>query len=139
MTTDTARDTYGRSEALETAITLRVPRFEQGVLRDTKADDIGDYILENAAVKGDLAEERLLTHEQLAPLEEEWEALEGWEQFRVGRTDKSVEEAKKVLREDLHHAIRVLRWRVKRLDEEIERLEGDYARASRYYTTLAGA
>lgn len=139
MSTDTERDTYARSEALETAITLRVPRFERGTLRDTKADMIGDYILENALVKGDLAEERLLTHEQLGPLEEEWEALEGWEEFRVGRTDKSIEEAKKVLRDDLHHAIRVLRWRVRRLDEEIERLEGDYARASRYYTTLSGS
>lgn len=130
---------YDRSEALDAASELRLPTFEPGTMRDTKCELIGDYILENGYLKGDLHRERLVTLEELAPLEEEWESLEGWEDLRVGRTDKSIDEAKKVLREDLYHAIRVLRWRIKRLTEEIERLDDDYARASRYYSTLSGS
>lgn len=139
MSEDATLGSYERSESLDAASELRLPVFQPGTMRDTKCDVIGDYILENGALKGDLCRERLATYEALAPLEEEWEGLEGWEDFRVGRTDKSIDEAKKVLRGDLYHAIRVLGWRVKRLGEEIERLDEDYARASRYYSTLSGS
>lgn len=135
---------YELTPAMEIAMAYRVPVFRrrddpQAISNAAKIDMLEEWTLVSANLGGDLAQERLEAHVELARVSLEWEKLEGWEPFRQGKTDASVDRAKASLRPDLSEKMRELRWRVDRLTEEIDRFDSEYAKVSRAYTMISGA
>lgn len=126
------------SDVLRSASKLRVPRYNADASARYKIEGLADYMLESALHQGDLEQERLEAHEQLATLDEEWENLTGWEPFRQGKTDSSIERAKAQLRPDLAKSRKWLDWQIDRLSEQIERIERDATKVSRTYTMYGG-
>lgn len=129
---------YERTKPLATAAALRVPVFPPGTLAQVKSEALEDFMLLSAYCAGECHEERLGVFEELERLEVEWEGLIGWENLRRGSTDKSVEVAKRDFRPRLHGAIRLARFRVRRLTEEIDRLDRDATKVSRAYSIITG-
>lgn len=127
-----------RSHALITAAALRVPIFRPGTHRQAKLDSLEEYMLVSAYWLGECHEERLSDYEALRGKESEWDQLQGWEAFRRGKTDSSIDEAKKVVRPDLWAEITDGRWHVARLTDEIERLDRDATKVSRVYSIITG-
>lgn len=125
-------------DPLAVALTLRVPVFERGTLPQAKAAAMEEFMLLSAYWQGELNLDRHLVLADAAPLQDEWDKLEGWESFRQGRTDSSVDAAKRVIREDLWDALQEKRRRVRALTNEIDRLERDASKVSRAYTMLSG-
>jgi hypothetical protein len=126
------------TEALKTSKGLRVPVFEHGVSPRVKIEQLESYLLLSAFQQGELAEERLDALVTFEDLRREWDHLEGWEPYKRTRTEAGVEDAKRQLRPDLYDQRRDLEWTIKRLSEEIERLERDATKVSRAYSMTTG-
>jgi hypothetical protein len=132
-------ETEGDTDALEMAIRLRLPVFPKNTAPRVKIDALEEYILVSAFWSGEMNEERHALNAHGATLQDQWDLLEGWEMLRHGKTDESVNEAKRALRPDLWTSLQATRRRVRALAEEIDRLERDYVRASRIYTLITGS
>lgn len=127
------------SDALTTSKQMRMPRFEHGVAPRVKIDELESYLLNTAFVQAELAEERLDALVTLQELSRSWDHLDGWQALRRNtRTEKSVEDAKRQVDPRLYDQIKDLEWTIKRLSEEIERLERDASKASRAYSMMTG-
>lgn len=124
--------------ALNTSIGLRVPVFERGTAPRTRIEALEEYLLLSANVQGDLTEERLDWLSRLVPLQDRWDHLEGWEELKQTRTEGGVRDAKRRVDPDLYDEIQDHQWMVKRLTEEIDRMERDATKVSRAYTMLTG-
>lgn len=127
------------SEALAESAGLRMPVFEDGVPGSEKIGQLESYLLLTAFGQGKLSEERLGLYADLRDARKEWSELVGFEALVKRRTDTAVDEAKAQLRPDLHQQVRDLEWKVKRLTEEIDRLERDATKCSRVYTFITGS
>lgn len=127
------------SPALTTAKQLRIPTFEKGTSPRMKIDELETYLLLGAHTQGDLSEERLDLLVKLKPLQNQWEHLDGWESLKQTRTEAGVKDAKRRINPDLYDQIQDLEWMVKRLTEEIDRLERDATKVSRVYTMITGS
>lgn len=128
-------------DSLAIARKLRVPVFERGVAARTRVDALESFMLLSAFQQGEMSEERLDLLDELRDLELEWRKVpaEEWAQHRVGTTLGSIEEAKAVVRPALHETLVDKRWQIKRLTEEIDRLERDATKVSRAYTMIQGS
>jgi hypothetical protein len=129
----TARD------VLDAATKLRMPRIPRDQGARARIDALEDYMLLIAWHQGELSEARLGLYDELRTVNDAWAELVGWENFRRGKTDASIDEAKAKARPDLARARRQAQWLVARLTEEIDRLEKDATKASRAYTLATGS
>lgn len=127
------------SEALRISSTLRCPVFEKGTAASTKIDELESYLLLTAFHQGELSAERLELREELDGLRHTWDHLQGWEVHRRGKTDASIDTAKRIVRPELYDEIKDRENRIARLGEEIERLERDSVKVSRAYTFITGS
>lgn len=127
------------SDALRLAAGLRVPVFPRDAPPGVRSAGMEEFMLVSAFHAGNLHEERLEAHAALEPLKREWELLEGWQALQRGKTVESMNAAKRTLRPDLHDKISDLGWTIRRLTEELDRLERDATKVSRAYTMLMGA
>jgi predicted RNase H-like nuclease (RuvC/YqgF family) len=128
-----------RSNALQTAVSLRFPVWEREVGTRTKIEQLEEFVSVGAYWQGELESERLDCHDRLDELERQWQHLAGWEQFKRTKTETAVEDAKRQLRPELYDELVAARKKIRRLSEQIDRLERDYAKASRVYTMLTGS
>lgn len=128
-------------ESLTLAAKLRFPVWpkEPAVGTSQKVNDLEDHISLTAYYQGELEEHRLDAYTELAVLDQRWEEIEGWQQFRRSKTETAVEDAKRQANPGLWRELRLCRWRVKRLGEQIDRLEREFVKASRLYTVLTGS
>ena|ERR1035437_5615929 len=124
---------------LVTSYGLRIPLFEAGTMPRTKIDALESYLLLTAWTQGELAEERFRVLAELTTLEHEWSHMDGWQGSQRTRTELAVEDAKRKLRPELYDLLTERKWIVKRLSEEIDRLEGDATKVSRVYTFITGS
>lgn len=126
--------------ALTTSIGMRVPTFERGAAPRGKIDALEDYLLRSAMVQGDLTEERLDWMSRLVPLKDEWDHMnqEEWGHLRRTRTETAVTHAKRQVRPELYDEMMDIEWMIKRLTEEIDRMERDAAKVSRAYAMIVG-
>lgn len=125
--------------ALVTALGLRVPVFEKDASPSYKIAELESYLLLSAFTQGELTEQRLDWLVRLVPLEDEWDHLAGWEEHLRTRTEKGVTQAKRCVRPDLYDEIQDIEWMVKRLSEEIDRMERDATKCSRAYSMITGS
>lgn len=126
------------SEAPEDSVLLRSVKLRFPRLRDLigtrgKVNALEDHIAETAIMRGELAELRLEANLDLK------EAQQAWDDLAVSGAGKSIAEAKRRARPDLHKKIKDARWLVERCSEEIERMDADYTSASREYTVVTGS
>lgn len=136
MTPEKVRD------LLYTAAKLRTPNFrsENGSPRTPpgqKIEKLEDHLLLVARWRGALEEGRLYMFDAVKTLEDQWDQITGWETIRVGKTEKSIVDAKRKLKPELYDGIREGKWLIARLTEQIRRLERDEEHVvSRAYTML---
>jgi hypothetical protein len=126
------------SDALATSKGLRVPVFEKGVAPRAKIEQLESYLLLSAFTQGELSEQRLDALVALQEFGREWDHLDGWQALKRTRTEAAVEDAKRQLNPVLFDQKRDLEWTIKRLSEEIERLERDATKISRAYSMITG-
>jgi chromosome segregation ATPase len=126
-------------EAVTEAAKLELALVPRELGPRARVEALEDHILVTANAQAGLGRARLEVHDQLRLLEEEWDHLEGWEMARRTRTNAGVEDAKRQLKPALYDGIKRARWLVKRLTEQIDRLEGDFQKCSRAYTIATGA
>ena len=77
----------------------------------------------------------------LKELEDQWDEVQGWENFRGDRetSQKSIMEAKRKVRPDLYDGIREAKWLVDKCQRQVRRLERDEEFAcSRVFTFITG-
>ncbi len=126
------------SDAHRLASQLRVPCFPRDTPPRERVSALEEFMLVSAFHAGELHAERLGLYEQLEPLKREWDDLQGWEAHARGKTDEARNSAKRIIRPDLHEPIADFAWSIRRLTEELDRLERDAAKVSRAYTMIAG-
>lgn len=126
-------------DKLRAAAEQRIPRRHPDESLAAHVEALESYMLESAWHQGELADERLRTHEALRELQEEWDHLTGWEPFKRTKTETAVEDAKRQLRPELYDGIQKARWLIARLNEQIARLDKDAERCSRAYTLVSGS
>lgn len=127
------------SESFRKAQALRFPVWsdpQPGA--GQKIQELEDHLMLGAYYDGELCTERHECYVALAVAQHGWHHLEGWEPLRQGKTDASIALAKRTLRPDLFDAMEQEKWWIRRLSEEIDRIERDYSKASRLYTMLTG-
>lgn len=127
------------SPALQASKRLRIPTFEKGTSPRVKIDELETYLLLSAFTQGDLSEERLDVLVLLKPVQRRWEHLGGWESLKQTRTEAGVKDAKRRVDPQLYDELQDLEWKVKRLTEEIDRLERDATKVSRAYSMITGS
>lgn len=128
---------YALSANHTLASQLRVPMWgpDQQVGRIEKIAALEDYMLMAAFYVGVLHEERLHAHVELAPLQREWETVQP---LVRGKTARDAEDSRRRARPELASRIAILRWRVDRLSEELQRLDREHDKVSRAYTLMTG-
>lgn len=126
-------------ECLTISLGLRVPVFEKGKSPREKIDELESYLLLSAYTQGELTEERMGWLVGRVVLQTEWDHLDGWQQYKRTRTELAVRDAKRHIRPDLYDRLQANEWMVKRLGEEIDRMERDATKVSRAYTMITGA
>lgn len=127
------------SEAHRTAAALRVPVFARDCDPRVKLDALEEFMLVSAHWAGEIHYERLQLRIELAERERSWERMEGWQAFRRGKTDSSIDQAKAELEPELWERLQSLRWLERQLSCEYDRLDRDATKVSRAYTILQGA
>jgi hypothetical protein len=135
-------DSFQKARALRFPVWSREDKPDQGIFRsDTRKriNDLEDHISLTAYYQGDLEDERTDCYDELELLLREWEDIEGWQVYREGKTDASIDHAKKQIRPDLARKIKAARYTIARLSEQIDRMERDASKASRIYTLLTGS
>jgi hypothetical protein len=120
----------------------REDRPDQGVFRaDTRKriNDLEDHISLTAYYQGELEDERTDAYDELELLNREWDSMQGWQVYREGRTDASIDHAKGQVNPELARKRKALKYTIARLSEQIDRMERDASKASRIYTLLTGS
>lgn len=128
-------------DSLARARSIRVPVFQRGTAPRVRVDALEEFMLVSAFHQGEMGEERLELLDELRDFETEWRAIpaEKWAPHRVGTTLGSIDEAKAAVMPALWETITDKRWQIKRLSEEIDRLERDATKVSRAYTMISGS
>lgn len=133
-------------ELLFTAAKIVPPSFRvsEGELKldaRQKIDLVEDHILLIARWRAKVEEAMLYLQAALKELEDEWDGVEGWQNFRGDRetSQKSITEAKRKVRPDLYDSIREAKWLIDKCLRQIRRLERDEEfSCSRVYTFVTG-
>lgn len=125
---------------LQRSIECRVPTFQQGAIRETKADQLSDHILDATLLRAEVAELRMGTLAQLKGARKQWRELQGWERYKRRSSDRTKEaefEAKRAMKPELGELIENAEWTIERCDEEMERLDKDATRCNQAWTIIA--
>lgn len=125
--------------ALVVAKGMRVPTFEKGVGSRARVEALESYLLQSAFAQGELSEERLDRLVMLKGHQQEWDHLDGWQALLRTRTEAAVKDAKRQVNPGLYDRLTELEWIIKRLVEEIDRLERDATKVSRAYSMMTGS
>jgi hypothetical protein len=131
---------------LYTASNLVVPSFrpkegEEPIRPREKAARLEDHMILCARWLMQLERARLFMYDATRVLEDQWEAIEGYE-MTMGKekTQKAVVEAKRKLRPDLYGSIRTGKALIARLSDQIRRIERDQeVVVSRVFTMISGS
>lgn len=128
-------------DSVAKSIELRVPVFATATPPRQRVDQLESYLLLAAFHQGEIAAERLDLYDDIRLDEEDWRRIptEEWEQHRTGTTLRSIDDAKEVVRPQLAESLREKRWKLARMNEEIDRLERDATKVSRAYTLISGS
>ena len=126
-------------EVLERSLKMRPPRYDRLMSSSMRVELLEEFMLESAYIQGDLTEARVEWEKVLWPLEQEWHDITGWEEFRRNKTEAGVRAAKRMVRPDLWAMMEDIRWVIKRMGDEIERMESTAAKVSRSYTMETGS
>jgi inactivated superfamily I helicase len=132
---------------------LRMPKFiynpqdpMAGTRPGEKIERLESYILDVAYARGDAEQARLYAYAAVRRLTEKWDHLEGWEVHfgedpakAAKATQPQIKEAKRLLDPETFDGIEHGTYLVKRLSEQIKRLEKDEEVASRAYTLISNA
>lgn len=128
--------------ALDRAMVLRVPERGSDDTTTTFIAALEDYLVKVARMRGDLEEARFHAYAAVEVLEDEWEAIEGWETIAGTKraTAAQKDDAKRELKPDLWGSIKTGRRLAARLTEQIKRLGSlsDDEVVSRLYTLVSG-
>jgi hypothetical protein len=105
-----------------------------------KIERLEDFLLKTARWRGHLEEQRLIVQSAVRDLQIKWDHMTGWQEHRREgeKTVASVNDAKRIADPDLHDSIKKGEFIVKRLSDQIRRLEHDDEVASRAYTFITG-
>lgn len=125
-------------KCLTVSLGLRMPLFEKGHAPAEKISEMEDYLLLSSWTQGELTEERVRWLMDKVAVQHEWDHLTGWEELRRTRTETAVTQAKRQVRPDLYDRLQEIEWMVRRLGEEIDRMEREATKASRAYTLMTG-
>lgn len=130
---------------------LRMPKFKidpndpmASTRPGEKVEQLESYLLNVAFARGRAEEARLYAYGAVRRLQQEWDHLDGWEEVfgapekAAKATQPQIKEAKRQIRPDLYDGIEHGTYLVKRLTEQIKRLEKDEDVASRAYTLISG-
>ena len=106
----------------------------------TKIAALEDYLLQTARWRGHLEQGRLQAQDAVRELQRKWDHMAGWEDYRRKgeKSVASVEDAKRQKDPGLYDSIKSGEFLVKRLSDQIRRLEHDDDVASRVYTLITG-
>lgn len=143
MTLEEIRDALTRVSRVRLPREFRRTGEERTPIR-RKIEIIEDHMALCAEARGLAEEARLHSHMATNLLEDEWDEIEGWQQFMPGgkpiknATQADIVEAKRQVRPDLYTSIREGKRLVARLTEQINRLKQDEETTSRLYTTVSG-
>lgn len=121
-------------ELLQRSAATRIPVFEPTAAATHRLSTLEGHMLLVTALQGELASARLETHDSLRTLQQEWDHMTGYEQFKRSKTETAVEDAKRQLNPKLFDGIQDAKWLVRRYDEEYERLGTEADRCSRLLT-----
>lgn len=133
-------------ELLYTAAKLVVPSFrpkdgEEPPRPREKASMLEDHMILCARWLMKLEEARLFMYDATRVLEDQWDAIEGYE-VAMGKekTQKAVVEAKRKLRPELYDGVRTGKALIARLSDQIRRIERDQeVVVSRVFTMISGS
>ncbi len=135
MTLDEIRDVLDRAAA------MRMPQRHPDDGRAKFIDDLTDYILKCAEMRGELIEARTAMELSVELLEDKWARIEGWQALAGAKpTQAAIEEAKRSIDPETWQGIRDGKRLIERLTVQVKRLTGmaDDEAASRVYTLLTG-
>lgn len=107
----------------------------------TRVESYEDFIVKAATFRGELEENLLDLQSGLKDLEDQWDAIEGWETLvdPSDKTQKAVVNAKRKLKPELYSGIREGKWLADKIRTQVRRLEQDEGSVSRLYTMLTGS
>lgn len=119
---------------------MRIPVFREDVAPSAKIDQLESYLLLTAVIQGNLTEERVEWLSAMVPLKDRWDHMpeEQWGHLRRTRTETAVNHAKRMVDGSLYDELQDHEWMIKRLAEEIDRMERESVKVSRVYTMIAG-
>jgi hypothetical protein len=137
---------------------LRIPNVRQELTPEERGQVFGDeplppgpagkiirlegFMVDSAIARGDAEEAALYMQAAVKRLEDEWDAIEGWETLLPAtaseRTEKAVVRAKRQLKPELYDGIREGKWLADKLKTQARRLERDEEACSRLYTMATG-
>lgn len=125
------------------AARLRIPQFTSTDSTADKIAQLESYLLTTAFWRGELEEARLWMHEAVKICEDKWSAIQGWEPHlrrpsKQDVTQEEIRQAKREINPELYDSLREGHHLIRRLGEQIRRLEGDDVVVSRCYTFLVG-
>lgn len=118
-----------------------MPIFAHGTAAREKVNALEDYMLLSAFAEGALFTEKDRVEDLLQGVEEKWENVRGtsWHLGQSSRlTEAQLERERREDNEELWRERRDLKTRVRRIQEEIGRMERETKRCSRAYTFLTG-
>lgn len=128
--------------ALEVALRLRSPHFPEGTAPRAKIGLLEDYMLKSANVNGELVEARHWLRALIDTLTDQWNAMQGWEEFlrrpRAKATKAEINAAKVQASPAAWDAGRKARRLLQSIDDQITRLEREERVVSRAYTMVTG-
>lgn len=119
-----------------------VPSFrgqDPPMIASKKIEMLEDHLFVIARWRCQLEEARLWMQDARRELEDQWDAIEGWQTLASGKTKQDGIDAKRTIRPDLYDGIRMAKFLIERLSEQIRRMERDEEyTVSRGYTLISG-
>ena len=128
-------------EVLDRATKMRMPQRHPDDGRALFIEQLTDYILKVAEMRGELLEARMHMEFAVELLDDKWAQVQGWQALAGAKpTQAAIEEAKRQIDPETWQGIRDGRRMIERLTVQVKRLAGmaDDEAASRVYTLLTG-
>lgn len=127
-------------ELLYRASKVMVPTFRGREMSGRqKIEELEDHLFIIARWRAQLEEARLWMQDARRELEDQWDEIEGWQAVADGKSKQAMIDAKRTIKPDIYDGIRMAKFLIERLSEQIRRLERDEEYAvSRGYTLISG-
>lgn len=132
-------------QCLATSLGLRMPTFRREPDPDAASPaerirQMEEYLQITAYYEGELTEERVSWLRKKVVVQDRWDSIpeSQWGPHRRTRTETAVAQAKRMVDPNLYGELQDIEWVIKRLTEEIDRMEREGKRASRIYTMITG-